>query len=104
METVLVGHDTQKLVSLRLGINQGDVYRLPGLHKLSVEQGAIWLTQDGQDIVLHAGELLTEQDLTEGALMSVVGNTSAVIELIVPQEGASTLPLRALAGFKQRAA
>jgi hypothetical protein len=104
METVSVGRSIQKSVTLRLGINQGDVYRLPELSKLRVEQGTIWLTQAGQDIVLYAGDMLTDQHLAEGALMSVVGSTSAVIELIVPKDSASSLPLRALAGLKQRAA
>src|SRR5687768_3572339 len=104
MDKVSVGRSTKNTVTLRLGINQGDVYRLPHLTKLHVEQGVVWLTQHGQDIVLYAGDALTDQHLSEGALVSVVGDACAIIELIVPQEDNATLPLHALAGLKQRAA
>src|SRR5213076_1346750 len=89
MDTVSIGRNKQNSVSMRFSLERGGVFRLPQVNRLCVEQGSVWLTQNGQDIVLNTGDVITSELLSPDALLSVAGATCAVLEVLLPEPEAA---------------
>ena len=81
---------------LRLMLRHDELFRLPVTSRgVQVVSGQAWLTVNGEDIFLRKGEklsLFTGKDL---ALVSALGHTPLILEVL--GDSASTLPGRFIA-------
>jgi len=66
---------------LRVVLMQGEALRLPlPRASLSVLSGTAWVTQGGQDRVLHSGECMTAGG-TDRAVLSALGTVPLLLEV-----------------------
>lgn len=72
-------------VAMRFQVEPGDVFCLPPVKQLCIEQGVIRVTRNGKKhSLIRSGDLLTGASLPPDALLTVMGKSSAVIEVILP--------------------
>jgi hypothetical protein len=70
-------------VILRLVLYQGEVYCLPkACRKIRVRSGLAWVSFTGQDIVLACGEEAYLRPDRDFAVVSAVGHTPLVLEIL----------------------
>ncbi len=84
METTFSSRNiTTSPVLMRLLLSVGEVYRLPQAgERVRVISGQAWLTMQGRDVVLQAGEVVTLPASAEAALISPVDHTALVVEVL----------------------
>jgi hypothetical protein len=84
---------------MRLSIDDRQTFAWPrAFRSLRVDQGTLWLTQDGEDILLGPDALLDANDVRRDALFSALRGC-AVIDVVVDRRDESLLArdtLRAL--------
>jgi hypothetical protein len=70
-------------VLMRLMLCAGEVYRLPQAgEQLRVVSGQAWLTAQGRDVVLSAGDEVILPASVEAALISPIDHTALVLEVL----------------------
>ncbi len=70
-------------IILRLVLYQGEVYRLPkSCRKIRVRSGLAWVSFTGQDVVLTCGEEAYLKPDRDFAVVSPVGHTPLVLEIL----------------------
>jgi hypothetical protein len=84
---------------MRISIDDRQTFAWPrAFQSLRVDQGTLWLTQNGEDILLEPGALLDANDVGRDALFSALRGC-AVIDVVVDRRDESLLArdtLRAL--------
>jgi hypothetical protein len=84
---------------MRISIDERQTFAWPrAFRSLRVDQGTLWLTQDGEDILLEPGAALDANDVGRDALFSALRGC-AVIDVVVDRRDESLLAadtLRAL--------
>jgi hypothetical protein len=70
--------------TLRLRIEPGQTFYLPeNVTCLRVEDGALWLTENGDDVVIEPGMFIVPQRDHSQTLVSAVGRKGAAIKLTI---------------------
>ena len=96
MNAVTLIDSVRNSVTMRFSIDQSQVFRLSTIDHLRVEKGVVWMTQHGEDIVLRAGDELSSDDFTLDAVLSVVGRSCAILEVVFPRQDNESAPLNRL--------
>lgn len=70
-------------ITLRLALYQNEVARLPETSRgVSVREGQAWVTVAGQDRILHAGERATFEPGRFPAVVTALGGTPLILEVL----------------------
>jgi hypothetical protein len=70
----------------RLMLSSGELYRVPACYRwLRVTAGIAYVTQAGQDHILHSGQEMQLERAADVALVSAIGCEHVVIKLFEPQ-------------------
>jgi hypothetical protein len=96
VNAITLRNSAKSFINMRFNIDQSQVFRLSNIERLLVEKGVVWITQHGQDIVLRTGDVLSGEDFSPDALLSVVGADCAILDVIFPRDSAASLPLDSL--------
>lgn len=81
---------------MRISIDERQTFTWPpALRSLRVDEGTLWLTQDGEDILLEPGAQVEAGDVRRHALFSALRGC-AIVDVVVDQWDASLLAVRAL--------
>lgn len=70
-------------VSLRLALYKNEVARLPHTcHGVTVREGLAWMTVQGQDRILRAGDAATFEPGRFPAVVTALGGTPLILEVL----------------------
>ena len=84
-------------VSLRLALYENEVARLPHTcHGVTVREGVAWITVQGQDRILRAGDAATFEPGRFPAVATALGGTPLILEVLGGERprAASLIPAR----------
>jgi hypothetical protein len=70
-------------VSLRLALYENEVARLPHTcHGVKVREGVAWMTVQGEDKILRAGEVASFEPGRFPAVVTALGGTQLILEVL----------------------
>lgn len=75
-------YPTQAQLAQRLMFCRGELYRVPACYQLlRIQAGTAYVTQAGQDHILHSGQELFVDRADDVVLVSGLGNEPVILEL-----------------------